>query len=213
MKIKKFTFNEFQENTYIIYDKTKECAIIDPGCNSNSEKNMIVNFIKQEKLTPVKLINTHCHIDHVFGNDFINKEFNLKLHINNKEMENLEMAKKYSEIYDIDYTPYKDEIKFIKEDEKIYFGETELNIIFTPGHSSGHISLISEKQKTIISGDVLFRESIGRTDLPGGDFNTLIKSIKEKIFKYPEEYIVLPGHGPETQINHEKNNNPFLISQ
>ena len=96
MKIKKFTFNEFQENTYIIYDKTKECAIIDPGCNSRSEKNMIVDFIRQEKLTPVKLINTHCHIDHVFGNDFINKEFNLKLHINNKEMDNLEMAKKYS---------------------------------------------------------------------------------------------------------------------
>ena len=212
MKIKKFTFNEFQENTYIIYDKTKECAIIDPGCNSISEKKTIINFIKQEKLKPVKLINTHCHIDHVFGNNFINKEFNLKLHVNDKELENLEMAKKYSEMYGINYTPYKDEIKFIKENEKILFGENELNIIFTPGHSAGHISLISKKQKTIISGDVLFRESIGRTDLPGGDFNTLIKSIKEKIFQYPQDYIILPGHGPETQINHEKNNNPFLIN-
>ena len=210
MTIKKFTFNEFQENTYVIYDQTKECIIIDPGCNNKKEEEKLLNFIKNKKLKPKKLINTHCHIDHVFGNNFINKIFELELHIHEKEKENLDLAKKYSEMYGIEYTPYTQKLNFIKENEKIYFGNNVLEIIFTPGHSPGHISFVSNKKKIIISGDVLFKESIGRTDLPGGNYETLIQSIKTKILNYPEEYTIFPGHGPETQISYEKKYNPFL---
>ena len=132
MTIKKFTFNEFQENTYIIYDQTKECVIVDPGCNNKKEEENLLNFIKNKNLKPKKLINTHCHIDHIFGNHFINKTFALELHIHKKEKENLDLAKKYSEMYGIEYTPYTQKLNFIKENEKIYFGKNILDIIFTP---------------------------------------------------------------------------------
>ncbi|MBT7895818.1 MAG: MBL fold metallo-hydrolase [Flavobacteriales bacterium] len=211
MKIKKFTFNPFSENTFIVYDDTKECIIIDPGCYENNERKELEKYISDNNLKPIMLINTHCHIDHVFGNQFVCKRWGLDLQINKLDLDilknNVELAQLYGfENYEISPMPKK----FLNENDKINFGNSTLTIILTPGHSPGHISLYSSKEKIIISGDVLFNNGIGRTDLPGGNYDTLIKSIKEKLLVLEDETIVFCGHGPSTTIRKEKLNNPFL---
>ena len=211
MKIKKFTFNPFSENTFIVYDDTKECIIIDPGCYEKNERKELEKYISDNNLKPIMLINTHCHIDHVFGNQFVCKRWGLDLQINKLDLDilknNVELAQLYGfENYEISPMPKK----FLNENDKINFGNSTLTIILTPGHSPGHISLYSSKEKIIISGDVLFNNGIGRTDLPGGNYDTLIKSIKEKLLVLEDETIVFCGHGPSTTIRKEKLNNPFL---
>tara|TARA_B110000438_G_scaffold96813_1_gene95965 strand:+ start:4427 stop:5065 length:639 start_codon:yes stop_codon:yes gene_type:complete len=211
MKIKTFTFNPFSENTFIVYDDTKECIIIDPGCYENNERKELEKYISDNNLKPIMLINTHCHIDHVFGNQFVCKRWSLDLQINKLDLDilknNVELAQLYGfENYEISPMPKK----FLNENDKINFGNSTLTIILTPGHSPGHISLYSSKEKIIISGDVLFNNGIGRTDLPGGNYDTLIKSIKEKLLVLEDETIVFCGHGPSTTIRKEKLNNPFL---
>ena len=211
IKIEKFTFNTFQENTYIIYDDTKECIIIDPGCYEEFEKDILESFIIKNNLKPIKLINTHCHIDHVLGNYFVAKKWNLNLEINQLDLPLLNNVKNYSGLYGFDnYEESPHPTKFLNENDLITFGNSELEIIHTPGHAPGHIALFNKKEKLIVSGDVLFQNSIGRTDLPGGDYNTLINSIKEKLLKLEEDVIVYCGHGPNTTIGFEKINNPFL---
>ena len=211
MEIKTFTFNQFLENTIIVSDSTNECIIIDPGCYNDEEKKILENYITKNNLNPVKLINTHCHIDHILGNNFVSKNWGIDLEINEKDLDLLNNADQIAKIYG--FTNYERSPmpkKFINEDDIINFGISELKVIFTPGHAPGHISLYSEKDSLIISGDVIFQNSIGRTDLPGGDFNTLIKSIKNKILSLDDNVIIYCGHGPNTTVGNERRNNPFL---
>ena len=210
MTIASFVFNMFQENTYVLYDETGECVIIDPGCFDKSEQNELIEFIQSKNLKPVKLINTHCHVDHILGNSFVNEKFGLKPVMHRGELQQLQSAPTYAGMFGVQITPSPMPEEFFDEGDKVEFGKTELEILFTPGHSPGEVCLFCRKDKILIAGDVLFQMSIGRTDLPGGNHNTLINAIKQKLFPLGDEVKVYPGHGPETTIGFEKKNNPFL---
>ena len=212
MKIKTFTFNPFAENTYVVYDEeNKDCIIIDPGCYDSNEEKMLFNFISSKKLIPKKLINTHCHIDHVFGNNFVMKSWNIKLFIHKKEEELLNQSENIAKSYGLkNYQPSPKADNFIDENDNIKLGKEKFKIFFTPGHSPGHICLYNKKYNFLISGDVIFMNSIGRTDLPGGNHKTLIESINTKIINLPDETTIYCGHGPSTTLVNEKINNPFL---
>ncbi len=209
MEIKQFTFNPFAENTFILFDETKDCIIIDPGCYEQSEKDELTNFIKSNDLSVDKLVNTHGHIDHVLGNDFIKQTYGVELWMHETELPVYAAVKTYASNYGFPLYQETEVDQFLKEGETVNFGKTELQILFVPGHAPGHVALFHEKQKVCIGGDVLFDGSIGRTDLPGGDFDTLIKSIHEKIFPLGDETVVYCGHGPETTVGKEKATNPF----
>lgn len=212
MKVKSFTFNPFQENTYIIYDKTKECLIVDPGCYTEKEQETLKQFIINKNLKPVKLINTHCHIDHILGNKFTNDYWGIELQIHKLDLPLLKNSNNISKMYGFENyqkSPYPSQ--FLNEGEKIYFGENSFEILFTPGHSPGHICLYNKKNNILIAGDLIFQNSIGRTDLPGGDYNTLMKSITNKIFPLVSDTQIFCGHGPCTNLGVEKKNNPFFV--
>jgi len=209
--IQSFTFNGFQENTYVVYDESQQCIIIDPGCYEQSEKLQLEQFIDDNGLKPIKLINTHCHIDHVLGNRFVAEKWGLDLEIHDLDLPTLHAVKEYCQLYGFhNYEESPEPSHFLKEGDHIHFGNSTLNILYTPGHAPGHIVLHSKEQKFLIGGDVLFQMSIGRTDLPGGDYDTLISSIKEKLLPLDEDTKVFCGHGPSTTIGFEKVNNPFL---
>ena len=213
MKLKSFTFNQFYENTFIVSDSTNDCIIIDPGCYSNDEKNILKKYIEDNNLNPVKLINTHCHIDHILGNKFVAKTWDLNLETHQNDIELLEKSAEIAHVYGfIDYEKSPSTTQFLNEGDIVEFGSSKLKILYTPGHAPGHISLYSKEEKFIISGDVLFKSSIGRTDLPGGDFNVLIESIKTKILCLDDDTVVYCGHGPATTVGYERVNNPFLKS-
>lgn len=205
-----FAFNGFQENTYILHDETKECVIIDPGCYSNTEQQELVNFIESKGLKPVKLLNTHCHIDHILGNNFVAKTYNLGLEIHEKDLATLHATTEYGHLYGFTVDKSPEPSNFLKEGDVVKFGNSQLDVLFVPGHAPGHIVFVCHEQKFVINGDVLFYGSIGRTDLPGGDHQTLINSIKTKMFVLGDDYKVYTGHGPATSIGFEKMNNPFL---
>lgn len=208
--IQKLTFNDFQENTYILFDDTQECIIIDPGCNTNTERKELTTFIENHHLRPLHLLNTHCHIDHVLGNRFVAETYGLKLASHKKEAQVLASCPTVSAMYQISYDPSPDIEIFLDEGDTIEFGKSSLKVIFTPGHSPASISFVDVENKICISGDVLFYGSIGRTDLPGGNFETLTRAIKSKIFTLPDDIVVYPGHGPHTTVGHEKRTNPFF---
>jgi len=211
MLVAKLTFNPFQENTYIVYDDTKECIIFDPGMYTSEEQKQLSDFIEQNELKPVRLINTHCHIDHVFGNNFVHKRYNIPLEIHEGELPVLEAVPQVCMMYGVPYSdPSPMPERFIEAGDVIEFGNSKLTAIFTPGHSPASLSFYDEKSKQLIAGDVLFYQSIGRTDLPGGDMATLLGSIKDNIFPLGDEVTVYPGHGPKTTVGYEKINNPFL---
>ena len=211
IQIQKLTFNPFQENTYVLFDETKECVIIDPGCYTNEEQERLKSFIEVNELVPVKLINTHCHIDHVLGNYFVAKTYNLELGIHEEALPTLEAVPTYCHAYGFnDYQLSPDPGYFIKTDEKIKFGSSELDVLFCPGHAPGHVVFYNKEQGFVINGDVLFQGSFGRVDLPGGSIEILKKSIVETMFKLPEDTTVYTGHGGETTIGYEKKNNPIL---
>lgn len=211
MQIARFTFNPFQENTYVLYDETLDCVIIDPGCYDPEEKEELFNFIKTQKLKPVHLLNTHCHIDHVLGNKFVGDAFHLQPQIHELEEKLLAACLQYGQVYGIFMEASPTPITNLKEGATITFGNYQLEMIHAPGHSPGSICFWHKESDTLIGGDVLFSQSIGRTDLPGGDTQTLLQSIREKLFILPGKTIVYPGHGPETSIEFEKVNNPFLV--
>ncbi len=208
--IQSFTFNDFQENTYILFDETKEAIIIDAGCFYENEKHELSDFIVSKKLKPVKLINTHCHIDHVLGNEYCAKKYDLKLYLHKDELKTYSDAEKWTAMFGIPPLTQPQIIEFIDENSIVNFGNSELSILSTPGHSVASISFYNKAQNFVIAGDVLFRQSIGRTDLPGGNFDVLISSIKNKIFTLPDETIVYSGHGIETTVGYEKTHNSFL---
>jgi len=208
MKIQKFTFNAFQENTYILFDETGESVIIDPGCSTREEEDVLSTFIQKNGLVVKILFNTHCHIDHVLGNDFVSKKYNVSLSSHRGEIPVLDAGPSVAQMYGIPYTPSPPISKFYEEGDFLEFGKSKLKVLFTPGHSPASISLYGEG--VLIGGDVLFENSIGRTDLPGGDHETLLKSIREKLFVLPENTTVYCGHGPDTSIGKEKKHNPFF---
>jgi len=210
MNVISFTFNAFQENSYILYDDTNACVIIDPGCNSPEEEQILVKTIEDHGLTPVRLINTHCHIDHVFGNKFVADKYGLELESHKGEIPVLEVVPQLAKMYGLSVTPSPPITKFLDEGDQLTFGNTNLDVLFTPGHSPASISFYSAKDKILIAGDVLFQGSIGRTDLPGGNFDLLINNIKTKFLTLPEDVVVYSGHGPSTNIGFEKAHNPFL---
>jgi glyoxylase-like metal-dependent hydrolase (beta-lactamase superfamily II) len=210
IQIAAFAFNPFQENTYVLYDETKECIIIDPGCYTPLEQAELSTFIENKELKPVRLILTHCHIDHILGCKYISSRYNLISETNKIEMQVFDNAERAAAIFGIRLEKPPVPGKFIDENDVIKFGNSSLTILFTPGHSPGSLCFYNNEQKFVIGGDVLFHGSIGRTDLPGGNFDTLISSIKEKLFPLGDDVIVYPGHGSETTIGFEKTNNPFL---
>ena len=211
VKVKKFVFNPFMENTYILFDETKECVIIDPGCYSEQEEKMIEDFIQENELKPVKLLHTHSHLDHVFGSGYLAEKYDLDLWIHKDDENTLNAFELTAGMYGIPLrsTP-PEEYHFYDLNNGIGFGNTHLEIRFVPGHAPGHVVFISNDANFVINGDCLFDGSIGRTDLPGGDHETLIKSIHEQLFSLKDECVVYCGHGDETTIGKEKMTNPFL---
>jgi hydroxyacylglutathione hydrolase len=210
LNIKSFVFNPIQENTYVLYNNKDACYIIDPGCYFGNERLVLDAFFLEEKLSPKFLLNTHCHLDHVFGNKFIHDEYGLTLQIHDKEKIILDYAAEAGLRWNMPFENYRGDLIFLEEGDTVKLGEDKLEVLFTPGHSPGSICFYCEAQQFIISGDVLFRMGIGRTDLPGGDQETLLDSIREKLFHLPDGVTVYPGHGEPTTIGFEKKNNPFL---
>ncbi len=210
LSVKNFVFNPVAENTYIIYNEQKHAIIIDPGCYFDEEKQQLALFLSTNGLTPVQLINTHCHLDHVFGNKWVYDILGLELYIHKNEEMVLNFAPQAGQNWGMPFENYAGPLHFLKQDDIVKVGTDRLKVLETPGHSPGSISLYCEAQKFVISGDVLFRESIGRTDLPGCNHAALIDSIQQQLMTLPEDVIVYSGHGEETTIGYEKKNNPFL---
>ncbi len=210
LKIDSFTFNPFQENTYVLSDETGNCIIIDPGCYDADEKKELAFFIDSNGLKPVKILLTHAHIDHVLGINFLAGKYGLPIVMNSIEIELLKSASTYGQMWGIQVEPAPDPSEFLKDGDIFTFGKTELEVLFTPGHSPGSLSFYHRPTKQLIAGDVLFHGSIGRTDLPGGNFETLENSILTKLYTLEDDVIVYSGHGQSTTIGHEKRTNPFV---
>lgn len=210
ISLMKFTFNPYQENTYILYDETGNCIIIDPGMYNGAEQNQLANFIKENKLSPTLLLNTHCHIDHVLGNKFVFDNWGLKPQFHEEELPVLEAVVSYAPQMGMHYEVSPQPDTFLPETGSVSFGNSILQLVFAPGHSPAHLCFYAQEENFLIGGDVLFFRSIGRTDLPGGNHQLLLKSITENLFLLPDDCTVHPGHGPATTIGFEKMNNPFL---
>lgn len=211
MKIKTFEFNPIGENTYILYDETNECVIIDAGCFYPDEKHGLLDFILNNELIVKHLLNTHLHFDHVFGNAFISEQFKVYPEANKEDeflLEGMPAQLRMFGFPEIEKTPPVS--KYIKENDIIEFGNQKLIVLEIPGHSPGSVAFYSSGGECVFVGDALFRGSIGRTDLAGGDHGKLLDSIKTKLFTLPPETVVYSGHGPVTTIKEEINNNPFF---
>lgn len=210
LQVKAFTFSPVQENTYVVYDEQGKAIIIDPGCYFSAEQETLKNFIKDTQLTPVQLLNTHCHLDHVFGNKWVHDAFGLELWLHPLEQPVLQHAPFSGQRWGLPFDNYSGTLHFLGEGDTIRVGSDALTVLFAPGHSPGSICFYCREQQFVIGGDVLFHESIGRTDLPGGDHATLLQSIRTKLLVLPDEVLVYSGHGQTTTIGHEKKHNPFL---
>jgi hydroxyacylglutathione hydrolase len=196
--------------TYVLYNETGDCCIIDPGCYFSEERDELKTGIEKTGLKPVLLLNTHCHLDHVFGNKFVHDTWGLPLHLHAKEKPVLDFAPQSGLLWQLPFDHYEGPLVYLEEGNTISIGEEKLEIRFAPGHSPGSIAFYHEAGGFIIGGDVLFSGSIGRTDLPGGDFDTLVQSIQTQFFTLPDDTKVYSGHGPVTTIGYEKMNNPFV---
>lgn len=210
LKIETFTFNPFQENTYVLYNEKGNAMIMDPGTYFPAEVQTLKEFILRRGLRPVQLINTHCHLDHIFGNKYMAETHGLTPQIHPDEEALHAKSAVFAAQYGLEFDPYAGDFIYLNEGDKVTMDEDELEVILVPGHSPGSLAFYCRSQQFVISGDALFLESIGRTDLPGGDHGQLLHSIKEKLFNLPPETVVYPGHGPRTTIEHERKNNPFV---
>jgi len=210
LTIKEFCFNAFQENTYVLYNEKKEAIIVDPGCYTKIEKAHLQQFLSQHDLTPTLFLNTHCHLDHVFGNNFISETYHLAVHIHPNEKVVLDRLPEAAEKWGVPTEAYIGEIKFIEQDNIIQFGMDQFKVLATPGHSPGSVCFYHEKQDFIIGGDLIFMDGVGRTDLPGSNPLDLIKSIKAQILPLPDSLTIYSGHGPATQLGREKMHNPYI---
>jgi len=210
LQLKSFTFNPFMENTYLLYDETREAVIFDPGCFEKNEQRELSDFIDQEGLKIKYLVNTHCHIDHVLGNAFVKRKYEVPLYIHEKEQPVLKSVSIYASNYGFAGYEESQPDFYINEADQLKFGNSSLDIRFVPGHSPGHLVFYHKETAICIAGDTLFQGSIGRTDLPGGDHDTLLNAIRKEMFSLPENTKVYPGHGPMTNIGFEKEHNPFV---
>jgi len=211
MTIKQFTFNPFQENTYIVYDETTEAVIIDAGCIFDAEKQALKQFITDNQLTIKHVLNTHLHLDHQFGNKFLYDTYGLKPEAHKEDEFLLENVVAQAKSFGFPINEEAQELgDYIVENQEIIFGNSTLKAIHVPGHSPGSLALYCEKENLVFVGDVLFLGSIGRTDLAKGDYSTLILSITKKLLPLPDSTVVYSGHGPATTIGYEKLNNPYL---
>lgn len=205
-----FMVSPFQENTYLLYDNTQKAIIFDPGFYDTTEQQKLIDFVQEKQLIIKKVINTHCHIDHIYGNAFVKKQFGVELYINQNDEFLLQMAQQQCDLFGLNPIENTTPEHYLTEKDTIKFGESELKIIHVPGHSPGSLVFYNETQKFLICGDVLFNGSIGRSDLPQGNQKLLVSSIKNKLLLLDNETIVFPGHGPHTTIGDEKKHNPFL---
>ena len=212
VQVKSFTFNFFNENTFVFWDdETKESAIIDPGVYSSDEQKTLTDFITNQHLNVKFLINTHCHIDHILGCKFVKKKFNPVYYAPEKDILLLENSVMQAQMFDINFEEPPSPDKLINDETELFLGDSKIVFLFTPGHTPGEYCLYLEKEKICITGDVLFKEGIGRTDLWGGNYDALINSIENKLFSLPDDVKIYPGHGDESTIGYEKQYNPFLI--
>jgi glyoxylase-like metal-dependent hydrolase (beta-lactamase superfamily II) len=206
--IETFTFNGFQENTVVLYDALKNCVIIDPGCYTREEQQALLGFISANDLKPVALLNTHAHIDHVLGNAFVQRTYNIPYYLHKSDLPTLNSVSNYAHLYGFEgYEVSPEPTHYLEDQQQLVFGGIELNVLFTPGHAPGHVVFYNKENQFVINGDVLFNGSFGRVDLPGGDITILKESIFNTLFKLPEDTIVYCGHGPTTTIGQEKKTN------
>ena len=210
LTVKFFTFSPFSENTYILHDETKECVIIDAGCYTHQEQAILKDYISDKKLKPMMLLCTHAHIDHITGNRFVFDTYGLKPLLHKNDLHVLEAQESVCKKYQLNFDPSPLPEKFIEDGEELHFGNTSLKVLYTPGHSPGHVVFYCALHHLVVNGDVLFKGTIGRTDLPGGNYADLEKSIKTKLYTLPDETTVYAGHGPVTNIGHEKTHNMFV---
>ncbi|HBT86274.1 MAG: MBL fold metallo-hydrolase [Fermentimonas sp.] len=213
MKIKTFEFNPLGVNTYLLSDETNECVVIDAACFYADEKALLLNYIIDHDYVVKHLINTHLHFDHIFGVNTLASQFGLSLECNKADEFLLDNISDQLKLFGIPSanSDYRPEIgKWLNEGDVISFGNQSLRIYHAPGHSPGSLLFYNEESGSVFTGDVLFRGSIGRTDLAGGNFDELVESIHTKLFVMPNETKVYPGHGPITTIDYEKKNNPFV---
>jgi len=210
LKIEKFVVNPLGENSFVMYDETGECIFIDPGFYYEEEFQEIRDFIAENNLTPVKIVNTHCHFDHIMGVEFIRNEYGIPFQAHTDDAFWVERVVDQGRMFGFEINLVNPIDSFLTEKGMVKFGNTELQVFHVPGHSPGHVCLYNSGAGVLVAGDVLFYGSIGRTDLPGGDYQTLISNIKNKLFALPDETVVYCGHGPETKLGFEKRTNPFL---
>ncbi|MBR6631300.1 MAG: MBL fold metallo-hydrolase [Alistipes sp.] len=210
MNIAKLVFNPIMENTYIVWDDTKECIIIDAGNFSAREDAQLTDFITERGLKPVMAVNTHGHFDHAMGVGYLKETYGVKFACSSKDQFLVDNAQQSGAMFGVKCAPVPAiDIDLDKMDE-IAFGATKLRVIKTPGHTPGHVSLYNEEQKVLFTGDTLFRESIGRTDLPGGDYSWIMTSILEQLVPLGDDVEFYPGHGDKSTIGHETLYNPFV---
>jgi hydroxyacylglutathione hydrolase len=211
MRVHSFSFNPFAENTYVLIDDaTRQCAVVDPGCSTPAEQATLRAFITDSGLIPTALLLTHAHIDHVFGLDFVARTWGLTAQHHTLDQETLRAVPLYAGNYGFPAFRIPEETTALAAPGTVTFGDVTLEVRFTPGHAPGHVVFYHESTKKLIGGDVLFNGSIGRTDLPGGDFATLERSIRAQLYTLPDDVVVYPGHGPTTTIGQEKRSNPFI---
>jgi hydroxyacylglutathione hydrolase len=210
MTIKKFIYNDFQENTFVISDDHNNCIIIDPGCYYPEEYNELSLYISQNELAPIALLNTHCHIDHVLGNAWVMRKYKIPFYMHEADLATLNAVPNYAPMYGfVGFEASPQPTHLVSHGDILEFGNLKFEVLFTPGHAPGHVVYYCDSQKLVINGDVLFKGSFGRFDLPNGDLQTLKKSITEIIFQLPEDTVIYCGHGPETNVGTEKNTNPI----
>jgi hydroxyacylglutathione hydrolase len=210
LQVKSFTNNPFSENTYVVYNDTKQAIIIDPGMYQPAEEKAVFDFIEHQQLQPTQIVNTHCHLDHVFGIHACIQRYNVPFSFHALEQQVYDWAAEAGMRYGVPVLHSPPATHYIDQTQRIQLGQDVLQILFTPGHSPGHICLYSAADNFVIAGDVIFESSIGRTDLPGGDFDTLIKSIHQQILTLPNETMIYSGHGPATSVGMERMNNPWV---
>ncbi|MEM6348074.1 MAG: MBL fold metallo-hydrolase [Bacteroidota bacterium] len=211
LDIQAFVFNPYQENTYVVSDETKSCVIIDPGCYRPEEKQLLVDYIEQNGLKPIYLLNTHGHIDHMLGNYFVKEKYQIPFLTHEIVVQELESVIGYAAAFGMNPDPSPAPDQLVGEGDIITFGQTSFEVMFTPGHSAGHISFFHRESQQLFSGDVLFQGSIGRTDLPGGDSQTLMQTIENRLLPLGDEVRVYTGHGGSTTIGRERVSNPFIL--
>lgn len=210
MQLKSFVFNPFQENTYILYNDARQAIIIDPGMYFPDEFDQFYSFIADKNLTPTLLLNTHTHLDHLFGNASVLNRFSIPFAFHKLDRPIFDASESAGKMYGLTFEKSPEPTYYLDISQRIELGEEKLSMMLTPGHSPGSVCFYNEQQQFVISGDVLFQNSIGRSDFPGGNYETLIHSIQHELMTLPDEVVVYSGHGPTTSIGVERRTNPFL---